>query len=133
MTVSPGYTWTSVEARIAGNCETVVAVTVASSLPPWLFPESVAARAASSLAASEASAADANTLAAAAAATTDANNWSEIAETIASKGCSAATLRRTEMSAFAAKRAGEKSASVAADATTAGSFDRVAEESDTKS
>lgn len=97
-----------------------------------LFRVFVAAKAASNSAVSAASVADANMLAAVAG-TIGASNWSVIAVTFASTGYSAVTVQKTKTFAFAAKRAGGKSAFVAVDATIASSFDRVAEESGTRS
>lgn len=130
-----GCTRTFVEARIAGNCETV-AVTVASSWPPSLSQVPVAAKVASNSVESAASVADASKLAAAVAETIGASNWSAIAATFADTDYSAATVRRMVTFASAAKRAGGRSAFVAAGATIACSCDRCDQfvgELDTKS
>lgn len=133
MVVVQDCTWAFVEARIADNCATVEVTVANNSLPPLppLLPSpspspfrmSVAAKAASNLAVSAASVADASTLPAAG--ETTAGNWSAVAATIGNTGCSAATVRRTEMvlAASAARKSGLAGAS---------NSDRVAE-SDTSS
>lgn len=92
----------------------------------------VAAKAVSNSAVSAASVADASMLAAVAG-TIGASNWSMIAVTFASTGYSVVTVQKTKTFAFAAKHAGEKFAFVAVDVTIASSFDRVVEESGTRS
>lgn len=130
-TVRLDCTRPSVEARIAGNFETVAAK-VASNSSPLPVRVSAAAKAANSLAVSAASVTDASR-SAAVAGTTGANNWSAIVATIASTDYSAAMARKTETFASAEKRVARKSAFVAAGATIAGSFGLIAEESGTKS
>lgn len=120
--------WSFVEARIAGNCETVAAM-VASSLSQPLPSQELAfvaaVKAANSSTVFAVSAVDANMLLVVE--ETAASNWSAIAATTGSTGCFAVTVRRRE-TALAASVEGKFGF---VGVTLVNNFDCVAEESDT--